>query len=360
MRIWNGFFAVLYTVLTTDKKGVAEERRQIHNNIKRMELNKVHNINFLNNTLPDKCANLIIADPPYYKVKGDFDFIWKTFDDYLADVEKWAIECKRLLADNGTMFWYGDDKNIAYSQIIIDKYFNLTNNLIWYKYNLRGGMFGSTGGDNVRSFPICTERVLMYSNDNGMTDINNDLDNYSDIRDYFNSERKKIGKSLTWINREVLGYSNGKDGMAGNILSVTKKGWSFPTKEQYNKLQKTGFFNKDYIIIRKRYEEYRDEYEEIRRPFSNTFNLNEVLQFNTNTQNEYEHDTVKPEKLTRALILTCSRQNDLVVVPFAGSGTECAMSAKEKRNCVGFEITKKHADMSNKRLKKIISEPTMF
>ena len=71
-----------------------------------MEVNKIHNINFLDNTLPDKCANLIIADPPYFEVKGDFDFIWKSFDDYLKDVEKWAKECKRLLADNGTLFWY--------------------------------------------------------------------------------------------------------------------------------------------------------------------------------------------------------------------------------------------------------------
>ena len=98
-----------------------------------MELNTVHNIDFLNNDLPDKCANLIIADPPYYKVKGDFDLIWKTFDSYLKDVEKWAIECKRLLADNGTLFWYGNAKNIAYAQIIFDKHFNLINNLTWNK-----------------------------------------------------------------------------------------------------------------------------------------------------------------------------------------------------------------------------------
>ena len=85
-------------------------------------MNIVHNIDFLNNDLPDKCANLIIADPPYYKVKGDFDFIWKTFDDYLEDVEKWAVECKRILSDNGTLLWYGDSKKIAYAQIIFDKY----------------------------------------------------------------------------------------------------------------------------------------------------------------------------------------------------------------------------------------------
>jgi len=47
-------------------------------------------------------------------------------------------------------------------------------------------------------------------------------------------------------------------------------------------------------------------------------------------------------------------------VPFAGSGTECAMSVKENRNFVGFEITKKHVDMSNKRVNKIYDNPPLF
>ena len=34
--------------------------------------------NFLNNNLPNKCANLIIADPPYFEVKGEFDFVWNS------------------------------------------------------------------------------------------------------------------------------------------------------------------------------------------------------------------------------------------------------------------------------------------
>ena len=316
-----------------------------------MKINKVHNIDFLNNDLPNKCANLIIADPPYYKVKGDFDFIWKTFEDYLADVEKWCLECKRILADNGTLLWYGDDKNIAYAQIIFDKYFNLENSLIWYKYNLRGGMFGSTGGDNVRSFPICTERILMYSQDS----INLTQCIYH-IRDYIRAEITKAKDKivLKQVN-EALGTATNGGGVASACLSLDKTEPTMLTKEMYEKLQN---WCKPYLT--KEYEELRREYEELRRPFSNKFNLNEVLQYNTNTNNEYDHDTVKPETLTRALILTCSRENDLVVVPFAGSGTECAMSAKEKRNFIGYEITEKHAKMSQKRVNKILSEPTMF
>ena len=331
-------------------------------------MNTVHNIDFLNNDLPDKCANLIIADPPYYKVKGDFDFIWKTFNDYLKDVEKWAIECKRILADNGTLLWYGDAKNIAYAQIIFDKHFNLLNSIVWENTNDHKQQIRFN--EDLRTFAPLTERILMYTNENedtGLQVVNNDINNYSEIRDYFNEERKKLGKSLTWINREILGYNNGKDGMAGNILSVHKKGWSFPTNEQYLKLQKTGFFKKDYTLIKERYklyrleyEELRKEYEELRRPFNNSLHLGDVIRLPNYETSDYDHDTIKPEKLTRILITTCSRENDLVVVPFAGSGTECAMSAKEKRNFIGYEITEKHAKMAQDRANKILKEPTLF
>ena len=96
---------------------------------KDLEVNKIYHDDWMNNQLPDKSVKLIIADPPYFETKGDFDFVWKSFDDYLIDVEKWAIECKRLLADNGTLFWYGHAKKIAYAQIIFDKHFNLENNI---------------------------------------------------------------------------------------------------------------------------------------------------------------------------------------------------------------------------------------
>ena len=130
------------------------------------------------------------------------------------------------------------------------------------------------------------------------------------------------------------------------------------TKEMYQKLQT---WCKPYL--RKEYEELRKEYEELRRPFNNTMNLQEILNFSNEAQKtgaKYDHDTVKPETLTRALILTCSRKDDLVVVPFAGSGTECAMSVKEKRNFIGFDIEKKYCEMSNKRIKQYLNQTTLF
>jgi len=316
-----------------------------------MEINTVHNIDFLNNNLPDKCAKLIIADPPYYKVKGDFDFIWKTFDDYLKDVEKWAIECKRILADNGTLFWYGGSKNIAYAQIIFDKHFNLINNLTWNK----GSFMGLEESEGLRSFAPCTERILMYANkeDNFVVDH---------LQKYLLSEFKKCGKPVSFY-KKLCGFTGNQPYNWFTPNNNGKAQWAFPTKEHYLKLKNTGFFQKEYEQLKKEYEILKQEREYLRRPFNNRFNLQEVLNFSNEqakTGAKYDHDTVKPETLTRALILTCSRENDLVVVPFAGSGTECAMSAKEKRPFIGYEITEKHAKMSQERANKILSEPTMF
>jgi len=313
-------------------------------------INRVHHLNFLNNNLPDKCANLIIADPPYFEVKGDFDFIWKSFDDYLKDVEKWAKECKRLLADNGTLFWYGHAKNIAYAQIIFDKHFNLINNLVWDK----GSFMGLEESEGLRSFAPCTERILMYSNETyNLTQC------VYLIRDYIRDEiTKSKGKIVLKEVNEALGTATNGGGVASACLSLDKAEPTMITKEMYQKLQ---VWCKPYLT--KEYEELRKEYEELRRPFSNHFKLQEILRFSneaTKTGAKYDHDTVKPETLTRALILTCSRPNDLVVVPFSGSGTECAMAVKEDRRFIGFEIEEKYCEMSNKRVKQILQMPSLF
>ena len=318
-------------------------------------MNTVHNIDFLNNDLPDKCANLIIADPPYYKTKGEFDFIWETFEDYLKDVEKWCLECKRILADNGTLFWYGGSKNIAYAQIIFDKHFNLINNLTWNK----GSFMGLEESDGLRSFAPCTERILMYGSlaqdTTGLKEVEKE---YIAPRNLFAKELKKAriekGVSINAVAEYGKFYGNVNHG--GSVTNW-ERGYNIPSKEQWEILCN------NLPIERTEYEHLRTEYEHLRRPFNNVFNLQEVLNYSNEqakTGAKYDHDTVKPETLTRALILTCSRENDLVIVPFAGSGTECAMSAKEKRNFIGYEITQKHAKMAQDRANKILKEPTLF
>lgn len=312
-------------------------------------INKVHHMNWLDNNLPDKCAKLLICDPPYFEVKGDFDFIWKSFDDYLDDVEKWATECKRVLADNGTLLWYGDAKNIAYAQIIFDKHFNLLNSIVWENTNDHKQQIRFN--EDLRTFAPLTERILMYSNEQyNLTQC------VFHIRDYIRAEIIKAkGKIVLKQVNEALGTATNGGGVASACISLDKTEPTMLTKEMYEKLQKWC-----YPELRKEYEELRKEYEELRRPFNNALHLGDVIRLPNHETSKYDHDTIKPEKLTRILINTCSRPNDLVVVPFSGSGTECAMSAELSRPFIGYDIEHKHVNTSNKRCSIILNQLKLF
>jgi site-specific DNA-methyltransferase (adenine-specific) len=329
----------------------------------------VFHSDFLKNELPDKCANLIIADPPYFEVKGAFDFVWNSFDDYLKDVEKWAIECKRILADNGTLFWYGHARNIAYAQIIFDKYFNLINNLVWNK----GSFMGLEKSEGLRSFAPCTERILMYgSKAQDLTGLKAVELEYVAPRNPFAIELRKArikkGVSISQVAEYGKFYGNINHGGA---VTNWERGYNIPSTEQWEILcknlpiERTEYeaLRTEYEALRTEYEALRTEYEALRRPFENVFKLQEIINYSneaTKTGSKFDHDTVKPEKLTRALILTCSRKNDIIVVPFAGSGTECAMAIKEGRKAIGYDIEKKYVDMSNKRIKAFKDAPSLF
>lgn len=74
-----------------------------------MELNKVYNMDCIDymKTLPDGCIDLIIADPPYFQVCGDFDFIFKDEKSYLEWIRSCLIEFNRILKQNGTLILWG-------------------------------------------------------------------------------------------------------------------------------------------------------------------------------------------------------------------------------------------------------------
>lgn len=60
----------------------------------------------------EETFDLIIADPPYYRIHGDFDFQWKTRSDY----QIWIMDClrefRRILKPTGTvMLWGGLGKS---------------------------------------------------------------------------------------------------------------------------------------------------------------------------------------------------------------------------------------------------------
>ena len=65
------------------------------------------------------------------------------------------------------------------------------------------------------------------------------------------------------------------------------------------------------------------------------------------------HGCQMPERLLGRIIEACSNQGDLVLDPFAGSGTTLAVAKKLKRRFLGFELSSEYAKQIQKRLERI-------
>lgn len=63
-----------------------------------------------------------------------------------------------------------------------------------------------------------------------------------------------------------------------------------------------------------------------------------------------EHPTQKPEKLIAKLILSSSREGDVVFDPFLGSGTTSVVAKKLKRHYIGIEKEEYYCCLAEKRL----------
>ncbi len=89
---------------------------------------------------------------------------------------------------------------------------------------------------------------------------------------------------------------------------------------------------------------YKGEAKTINNPSSK-----QVHQFN-NFSGDKEHPTQKPVELMKLYISNSSNEGDLVLDPFAGSGSTLVAAKELKRNFIGFEIDPKYFEVSQVNL----------
>ncbi len=296
--------------------------------------------------IEDKSVNLIICDSPYFKICGGFDWAFKTMQEWID----WHIllrdEFERILVDNGSLFVFGDDKNIAYLQVEFDKKFNLLNNIIYKKVNaltIKGMM-------DFNSFAPITERILFYDkgeNKTGLEMIKKIMPN--PFAEYLRGEfeRAKV------TNKEIASLFPSVTGGLTGCVSNWLNGDNIMTKEQYLKVR--NYLNNEYL--RKEYEDLRKEYEDLRRPFNNKFRLTDVI--DCKIQAGF-HPTIKDINVIKKLIQTTTREGDLIFSPFLGSGTDRIAAYDCKREFIGCEIDEEYFIQAEFRYAEHIKQMRLF
>jgi adenine-specific DNA-methyltransferase len=283
-------------------------------------------------------VNLIICDSPYFKIYGAFDWHFKTIQEWID----WHIllrdEFERILADNGSLFVFGDEKNIAYLQVEFDKKFNLLNSIVYRKINaltIKGIM-------EFNSFAPITERILFYDKGDRIT-------MHNPFAEYLREEFAKA--EIT--NREIAELFPSTSGGLTGCVSNWLNGANIMTKEQYLKVK--NYLNNEYL--RREYEDLRREYEDLRRPFNNQFRLTDVIDAKLKSS---FHPTTKDGAVIEKLILTTTKENDLIFSPFLGSGTDRIAAYNTKRQIISCELDKSYYDQAEFRYQEHIKQGRLF
>ena len=254
-----------------------------------------------------------------------------------------AYDCMK---DNASFYWFGDDKNIAYCQVELDKRFRLSNVLKWRKTNdLR-----AKGHSVYRSYMGMTEHCLFYDKGESMTGLEMVDREYIAPRNPFAKELKKArlkkGVSINQVAEYGKFYGNVNHG--GSVTNW-ENGYNIPLKEQWKILcQHLPIERQEYESLRQEYESLRQEYESLRYTFNNQKTHHSV--WNYPIAKKQGHITPKPVDLIENILKHSSNEGDVVLDCFMGSGSTGVACKNTNRNFIGIELDENYFNIAEKRI----------
>jgi len=300
-------------------------------------------------------ADMVFTDPPYGMKKESKGVLNDNlnFDDLLDFNRQWIPLTFGALKDNGSWYCWGIDEPLMdiYSNILKpmakENKITFRNLITWDKGNGQGQL-----SEDFRMFPIADEKCLFVVCGIQCLTLNADQywEEYELIRKYLYDERMKCGWDVPTM-KTIAGHSD-----KSRDHWTSKSQFNLPTKEVYEKFQK---WAKDHNVkaFEKEYEQLRKEYEQLRAYFDNTHdNMNNVWHFDRAGKDEREHTgghaTPKPIALCSRAIKSSSREGEIVLDVFGGSGSTLIACEKLNRKCYMMELDPHYVDVIIERWEK--------
>ena len=307
-------------------------------------------------------ADLVFTDPPYGMKKENEGVLNDNlnFDDLLEFNKKWIPESFKNLKTVGSWYCWGMDEPLMdiYSEILKpmkklhgENKLQFRNLITWDKGRGMGQL-----SEAFRSYAIADEKCLFV-----MRGRQTYGETKEDYWDGFEPIRQKI---LGMI--EKLRISKKEVEKFAETTTVTHwwatSQWEFPNVERWklltdNLLRAERINREEYDRIREEYDRIREEYDRIREEwyktrayFDNTHdNMNDVWHFDRTSQKEREdtggHATPKPIALCARAIKSSSREGEIVLDCFGGSGSTLIACEQTKRRCYMIELDPHYCDV---------------
>ena len=314
-------------------------------------------------------ADMVFTDPPY-GMKKEADGVLNdnlNYDDLLEFNKKWIPLTFANTKENGSWYCWGIDEPLMdiYSHILKpmqrENKITFRNFITWKKENDNPTMlFNGACSSNNRSY-YTNEKCLFVMC--GVQGFNNNSDNYFEeyepIRSYLEQEAKKANINAKNI-KQICGV-----GMYTHWF--TKSQWDLMTEEHYKKIQNyciengINAFGVEFGEIKKQYDEIKKQWYETRAYFDGTVSqcIDVWVHDVTSTKERElcgEHATPKPIALCSRAIKSSSRENEIVLDVFGGSGSTLIACEQTDRICYMCELSEKYCDVIIKRWETLTGE----
>jgi site-specific DNA-methyltransferase (adenine-specific) len=241
-------------------------------------------------SIETETIDLIFADPPYNIKKADWDK-FENQEIYIEWSMQWIKEASRVLKKTGTLYICGFSEILADLKHPSMRYFKSCRWIVWYYKNK-----ANLGNDWGRS-----HESLLH-----LRKSNQKIFNTDDVRIPYGKHTLKYPS-----HPQAKSSQYGNNGKHKDLWIPHPKGAK----------------PKDVI---------------------------EVPTICNSMPEKTPHPTQKPEELIRKIILASSNEGDLILDPFAGSGTTLVVAEQLGRKWLGCELKSEYNDWAIKRLENVL------
>lgn len=273
--------------------------------------------------LESNSVDCIILDPPYNIGKDYGNNRTKLeMDDYVSWAQTWLTECERVLKPNGTMYVYGFSEVLAHLSV------NIKLNQRWLVWHYTNKTVPS-----LKFWQRTHESILCCWKEDKTFYRDQVRVPYTDrfIKGYKDKKRKRPNTKGRFGNSKKTVYTvNDKGALPRDVICSPSLAGGAGSKERF-------FYSPS---------------------MKKLFTSRGKKQFleNNGVDDFISHPTQKPTKVTETLLDACipesfcdikSLNTPVVVIPFAGTGSECLVCDQRGYDWTAFEINEEYVEMGN-------------
>ena len=189
----------------------------------------------------------------------------------------------------------------------------------------------------------------------GMDYINSDPECYRPLKDWYKSEKERLGLTDKDIKDAYTKATGKKPYMLRHYFKDSQ--FEIPTRAVWERVYRPLGFKTDYEGLQQEYEGLRQKYEGLRQKYEGLRHrhMNDAAHCNVWQRSALPsvrrfHTCEKPVDILSRIIRVSSREGDTILDPFMGSGSTGVACIREGRRFIGIEREEKYFEIARKRV----------